>query len=759
MARKSPAGRAAAKPAPRNPLLPSDTSSPRATLASFLQASNELYELAKAPERGKDFASKLLPPTERILDCLDLSELPNELRDSVGVKSAVYLKEILDRIELPPDDQIPGNKEIQGTDTQPAMVRWRIPGTRLTIIRLEKGLHRGEWRFSPETVRRAALLYSAAKTLPYRAKGASVSPGFLELYTALTKKQPRLSADTSSPRGTLTLFINATNEIYESIRSAKYINRGDPKFAPKVMRIFGCLDLSEIPDYYREDYAAEATVCLKEVLDRITLPPAEQIPGPEEIEAADGGEPLTHWQVPNVRITIVRMQEGPRKGEYLFSSGTIKRAPGLYERLKKMPYRTEGRPVSKGLHDWWLCSPGHPTIARWVDSLPVWFRHRFYTLAVWQWMGLIATTILAGAIMVVAYRVGRVRGALTRRHSLLRYWLSMLFAVIAMCVPLVYKRFIWECLTIRGTTLYAINFAADMVFLLAVIVVVLGATSRLADSVVAMSATRLRGVDVHLIRILCRAFGLAAAAVIFLEGGRYLGLPITTLLASAGIGGLAIALSAQGMIKGLFGTVTILLDKPYSVGERIIVKGQDGIVEEIGLRSTKLREFLTNHLISIPNDQMADAEIQNIGKRKHIRRMTDLHIPLDTPREKIEKAVAAIRAVLENHEGMDPDYPPRVYFNDFNPDSFNIRIMYWYTPPDLWSYLEFTEKVNFEIFRAFEEQGIQFSLPLRHTYWKHDDQQGPLDVRLLRTETNSPPQVFDTNAPDPQPPPGDGEGA
>ena len=80
---------------------------------------------------------------------------------------------------------------------------------------------------------------------------------------------------------------------------------------------------------------------------------------------------------------------------------------------------------------------------------------------------------------------------------------------------------------------------------------------------------------------------------------------------------------------------------------------------------------------------------------------------------------------------MEPDYPPRVYFNDFNPDSFNIRVIYWYSPPDLWKFYAMSEQVNLEIFRAFEENGIQFSLPIRHSFWKQDDQQGPLDVRML----------------------------
>ena len=133
---------------------------------------------------------------------------------------------------------------------------------------------------------------------------------------------------------------------------------------------------------------------------------------------------------------------------------------------------------------------------------------------------------------------------------------------------------------------------------------------------------------------------------------------------------------------------------------------------------------------------MADAEIENIGKRRHIRRVTDLHIPIDTDRAQVEEAIMCLRALLEDHEGMDPEFPPRVYFNEFNPDSFNIRLTYWYTPTEIWKYDAFCEEVNLKIVKAFEERGIQFSLPFRHTYWKRDDEQGPLEVRLTNEEDN-----------------------
>ncbi len=716
------------------PLEPADTSSPRATLNSFIDACNELYNLASQQGTSTDFATTFLPTTERILDCLDLSGLPPELSETVGVESAVYLKEVLDRVALPPDAEIPVPGE---TADSPALTRWQIPHTRIEIVLVTEGSRQGQYLFSVDTVRRAARFYSAAKQLPYRSDGPVISLGFQERYAALTKRQPTLASDTSSPRGTLTLFLNTMDEVDEIIRSNRYIHRTGPELQAKAMQIMSCLDLSELPDYAREEYAIEAAVCLKEILDRIPVPPVEEIPGPENIEGVATGEQVLRWQIPNSRITIAKVIEGEHRGAYLFSSATVSRAAALYEEIKEQPYRTEGRPVSEGLHDWWLTAPGDPNMAVWVEQLPDWFRHRVFELAVWQWTGLLLAMCAGLGLMAIVYRIGRIRSGRIRERGALRYWGTLVFAVVAMLVPLAFKYVVWEYLTIRGSTLYIVNFIADLVFLLSLIVVIIAITNRLADSVVAVRTVQADGLDASLIRILCRMLGIIAAIVVFLEGGRYLGFPLATLLASAGIGGLAIALSAQGMIKGLFGTVMILLDKPYRVGERIVAKGQDGVVEEIGLRSTKLRAFLTNHVVSIPNDQMADAEIENIGKRKHIRRMSNIHIPLDTSMEKVERAVAAVRAALADHEGMDPEFPPQVYFNEFNPDSFNIQIIYWYTPPDLWSYYAACEKLNFDIFRAFEEYGVQFSLPVRHSYWKEDSRQGPLEINVVNEQARS----------------------
>jgi hypothetical protein len=101
----------------------------------------------------------------------------------------------------------------------------------------------------------------------------------------------------------------------------------------------------------------------------------------------------------------------------------------------------------------------------------------------------------------------------------------------------------------------------------------------------------------------------------------------------------------------------------------------------IGLRSTRVR-LLNAHVVTMPNDELADNDVENIGSRPHIRRVANIHIPLDTPLEKIKQCVAMIQDTLADHEGMDPEFPPRVYFDEFNPDSFNLRI--WYLSSNWW---------------------------------------------------------------------------
>lgn len=186
--------------------------------------------------------------------------------------------------------------------------------------------------------------------------------------------------------------------------------------------------------------------------------------------------------------------------------------------------------------------------------------------------------------------------------------------------------------------------------------------------------------------------------------------PLPSLIAGLGVGGLAIALAAQETVKNFFGSMVILGDKPFELGDRVLVDGHDGPVESVGFRSTRIRT-LDGHVVTIPNGELANKTIQNIGRRPYIRRVANIAITYDTPPEKVKLALDIIRKLLENHEGMRPELPPRVYFDSFNDSSLNLLAIYWYHPPEYWSYLAFSERFNLSLLQRFNDEGIEFAFP------------------------------------------------
>jgi MscS family membrane protein len=190
------------------------------------------------------------------------------------------------------------------------------------------------------------------------------------------------------------------------------------------------------------------------------------------------------------------------------------------------------------------------------------------------------------------------------------------------------------------------------------------------------------------------------------------GLQIGPLLASLGIGGLAIALAAKDSIANFFGTLTILFDKPFQVGDRIKINDFDGSVENVGFRSTRIR-LLNGHLVSIPNEKVVNSEVANITQRPNIRWLTQIGITYDTPPEKVREAVDILRSILKDHEGMDPELPPRVHFDGFNEWNLNITVVAWYHPPEWWDFQAWLQTTCLQILERFNAAGIDFAFPTR----------------------------------------------
>lgn len=235
------------------------------------------------------------------------------------------------------------------------------------------------------------------------------------------------------------------------------------------------------------------------------------------------------------------------------------------------------------------------------------------------------------------------------------------------------------------------------------------------------------GLDDMLIPIVGKSIRVAIVILVVLQIAQALSdQPITSILAGIGIGGLALGLAAQDTIRNFFGSLMIFADKPFNVGELINLDGKLGTIIEVGVRTTKIRT-LDGHMLTVPNGVLANMTIHNIGKRPFIRRLFDVTITYDTPPEKVKRAVEILKDILDNHEGMDENLPPRVYFDELNSDSLNLKVFYWFHPPDYWEYMAFTEWVNNEIIRRFNEEGIDFAFPTQ-TIHLAGDKKRPLDV-------------------------------
>lgn len=196
------------------------------------------------------------------------------------------------------------------------------------------------------------------------------------------------------------------------------------------------------------------------------------------------------------------------------------------------------------------------------------------------------------------------------------------------------------------------------------------------------------------------------------------GYDITPLLAGLGIGGLALALAAQDTVANLFGAMTIFVDQPFHIGDSVNLEGYSGTIENIGLRSTRLRTF-EGTLVTLPNSLMTKAKVENTSDRLARRTNFTIGVTYDTSHEKLQLAVDVLREVIGNHPSTDKS---RVYFSSYGDFSLNIQVQHWSKLfADYAEYIKILEAMNFEIKRRFEAAGIEMAFPTQ-TVYLHPDQ-------------------------------------
>jgi len=216
---------------------------------------------------------------------------------------------------------------------------------------------------------------------------------------------------------------------------------------------------------------------------------------------------------------------------------------------------------------------------------------------------------------------------------------------------------------------------------------------------------------IPILRKLAKFILVAIGIIFYMQSNGY---PVSGILAGMGIGGLAMALAAQDSIAGIFASVVIFLDKPFMVEDFVEVNGVVGTVEEIGIRSTRIRT-VEKTLVTIPNKELMDSNINNFSKRPKRRTASTIGVTYDTTPEKMKELLVRLRDMLSDDEDVDNE---NVYvnFKGFGDSSLDIDMKYFILTADYRKWIYKNEDINLKIMNIVYDLGLDFAFPSTTVY-------------------------------------------
>jgi small-conductance mechanosensitive channel len=186
-----------------------------------------------------------------------------------------------------------------------------------------------------------------------------------------------------------------------------------------------------------------------------------------------------------------------------------------------------------------------------------------------------------------------------------------------------------------------------------------------------------------------------------------LGVDVTALVTGLGIGGIAIALAVQNVLGDLFASLSIILDKPFVLGDFIIVDTHMGTIEHIGLKTTRIRSLSGEQLI-FSNSDLLTSRIRNFKRMSERRVVFKIGVTYQTDEKKLRLIPQLIKDIIEDHDLTRFD---RAHFQSFADFALNYEIVYWMQTPDYNKYMDVQQSINLEIYRTFAEHKIEFAYP------------------------------------------------
>lgn len=190
------------------------------------------------------------------------------------------------------------------------------------------------------------------------------------------------------------------------------------------------------------------------------------------------------------------------------------------------------------------------------------------------------------------------------------------------------------------------------------------------------------------------------------------GVDVTALIAGLGVGGIAIALAVQNILGDLFASFTIILDKPFLVGDFIVVGENMGNVEKIGIKTTRVRSISGEQLI-FPNGQLLQGQIKNFKRMQERRILFNIGVVYQTPLDKIQKITSIITEIIKEQTKARLD---RTHFKGYGDFALNFETVYWVEDADFNTYMDIQQNINMKIFERFKKEGIEFAYPTQTIY-------------------------------------------
>ena len=239
--------------------------------------------------------------------------------------------------------------------------------------------------------------------------------------------------------------------------------------------------------------------------------------------------------------------------------------------------------------------------------------------------------------------------------------------------------------------------------------------SRAADRAATKTETRLDDQLVPLLRKTLKVFLAFIVAVVVVDK---MGYSVASVIASLGIGGLALALAAKDTVANFFGSVVVFTDQPFHVGDWVEFGGVEGIVEEVGMRTTRIRRF-DKSLATVPNQTFTNTTIVNHSKRPMRRLRLVVGLSYETSPAQMQAFLESVRALLADTPALDPE-SNLVYFNEFADSSLNVFVQGFTLSTAFTDFMETQEEVLLRIMKLVEAQGLDIAFPTRTIYFRDE---------------------------------------